>query len=151
MTGIVMTIGINDAFVRRALLKAKERAHDLTALMDEIGGIVVADVQHNFEGGTAPDGTPWKPSKRASGKGGKTLLDSTRLMTSITHDPSSDQVAIGTNLIYAGIHQAGGKTGRNHSVTMPARPYLGISPGAETEILYAAQVYMAEPFDGGRP
>lgn len=150
MTGISINIGIDDANIRAALLGLKKRSEDMFPLMDEIGGIVVADVQHNFESGTAPDGTPWKKSKRVINKGGQTLVLDNYLQNSITHDPSSDQVAIGTNLVYAGIHQMGGKTGRNHAVNMPARPFLGVSAGAETEILDAAREYMAAPFEGGR-
>lgn len=35
--------------------------------------------------------------------------------------------SLGTNLEYARIHQLGGKTGRNHSSNIPARPYLGLT------------------------
>ncbi|MES8537205.1 phage virion morphogenesis protein, partial [Cutibacterium acnes] len=37
------------------------------------------------------------------------------------------QAAVGTNRVYARIHQLGGKAGRNRKVTIPARPFLGIN------------------------
>jgi len=70
----------------------------------------------------------------ALAEGGQTLVDSGRLRDSITHAVEPGRAVIGSNLVYAAIHQLGGEAGRNRSVTLPARPYLGISPADEIEI-----------------
>jgi phage virion morphogenesis protein len=36
-------------------------------------------------------------------------------------------VEVGSSMAYAAIHQFGGKTGKGHRTTIPARPYLGLS------------------------
>ena len=91
-------------------------------------------------------------------EGGKTLVDSARLMQSITSNASDTGVEVGTNVLYAAIHQFGGtiraKTSRGlrfkigkgrdaswatrQSVTIPARPFLGIDAEDEAEIIQIA-------------
>lgn len=57
---------------------------------------------------------------------------------------SGQTLEFGTNVIYAGIHQFGGPTGRNHSVNMPARPMLpeDLSATDEAEILTIVTSYL---------
>ena len=138
--------------------------------MDEIGSSMVASTIHRFETETGPDGTPWRPSARALREGGQTLSDSGRLRASITHrvGVGGDSVAVGTNVVYAGIHQFGGRTpartirarqkqalwwpGAAHPVKavrhpgsdMPARPFLGLSSGDERAIVAILERHAAE-------
>jgi phage virion morphogenesis protein len=98
----------------------------------DIGETLVASTLERFETSTAPDGTPWQPSHRAEKEDGKTLVDTGRLRGSIGYEVGPDSVSVGSNLVYARIHQLGGKAGRGHSVTLPPRPYLGIS-GADIQ------------------
>lgn len=110
------------------------RLGNLTPAMDEIGSALTASTLDRFERGKAPDGSPWEPSLRAIADEGQTLVDSARLMQSITHKASQREVEIGTNLIYARIHQFGGQAGKGRSVELPARPYLGASDDDERAI-----------------
>lgn len=112
------------------------RVTDLTPLMDDIGAMLVASTQDRFEKGVDPEGKPWKVSQRVAKAQGKaqTLIDSALLMSSIHHTPGNDNVEVGTNLIYAAIHQNGGQAGRGKAVTIPARPFLGLSTEDKTEI-----------------
>ena len=113
---------------------------------DVIGRRWVDLTRERFETGTAPDGTTWKPSARAKRDSGQTLVDTRRLQDSITHEPDDRGVTIGTNTIYAAIHQFGGtivpkakKALRffipgagwitTRKVTMPPRPFLGANGG----------------------
>tara|TARA_R110000787_G_scaffold168855_6_gene281575 strand:- start:5847 stop:6299 length:453 start_codon:yes stop_codon:yes gene_type:complete len=147
MTGAAVEINANvkgTEVVERRLAKMLRGVEDLEPLMDEIGGILVASTQHNFERGRAPDGTAWLPSERATNEGGQTLIDSGILLTSITHNADRDSVEVGSNMVYAGIHQFGGAAGRNGATKLPARPYLGISTGDAFEIEAAAEDYLAE-------
>lgn len=52
------------------------------------------------------------------------LVGQGRLMNSINYRADRDSVRIGSNLVYAAIHNAGGLAGRNKKVPIPARPYL---------------------------
>lgn len=59
-------------------------------------------------------------------KNRKTLIDKGRLMKSINWRATNKQVSIGTNVVYAAIHNFGGPAGRGRKVKIPARPFLVI-------------------------
>ena len=115
--------------------------------LEDIGAGMETLVRRRFETGVGPDGTPWPPSLRAIEEHGQTLVDTARLLSSITNRVDTDEVAVGTNVIYAGIHQFGGnivpKTARalifrigerlvmTQKVSMPARPFVGMGPDEE--------------------
>jgi len=152
MTGI--SIRIDDADLARmghaldGLLREADQAEDL---MDEIGSALVTSTQQRFEAGTGPDGERWTPSMRALRTGGQTLTDRGHLRDSVTHAANARSVQVGSNLIYARPHQLGatirakaggalaiplpdGGVALKQSVTLPARPYLGISADDQAEI-----------------
>ena len=133
-----------DAVVAR-LERLANRTENKAPLMDEIGSAMVASVQRRFETGRGPNGEPWQPSGRVNRAQGnaQTLVDSARLMDSQTHVATNDSVEIGSNLIYAAIHQLGGQTGRNHATEIIARPYLGVDAEDETEIGHIIDDYLA--------
>ena len=114
-----------------ALLRA--RVADMAAVLrkdpqvafDEAGQILVASTVLRFERGTGPDGEPWKPSRRALEEGGQTLVDSARLRNSMTHVASADGVDVGTNVVYAAIHQFGSGD-LEKPKNIPSRPFLGL-------------------------
>lgn len=135
---------IEDAAAQSGLAALARASGDMTDLMDDIGRRLVSDTDRRFETETAPDGTPWKPSRRAVETGGQTLTDKETLRDSISHQAGPRSVAIGTNLIYAAVHQAGatirpksakalkfrlpnGAFVTTKEVTIPARPYIGLS------------------------
>lgn len=142
-----------------AALAALGRAAAQTAsprgLYDAIGAAMVVSTQMRFERQGGPDGSPWPPSIRAMVAGGKTLIDSARLLQSITHQADAAGVDIGTNAIYAAVHQFGATiratTARalrfelpgigwvmRRSVRIPARPFLGLDAADEAEIMAIA-------------
>ena len=161
MAGAAVRIDVKDEAVRAALARLRRRVKDLRPALDEIGESLETRTVRRFETQQGPDGVPWKPSYRAVRQRGQTLRDTGRLRDSITHrvSPGGDEVAIGTNVEYAAIHQFGGKTppriirprskkalfwpGAAHPVKsvrhpgseMPARPFLGVSPADERALL----------------
>ncbi len=128
--------------IERKLDKMLDGVTNLEPLMDEIGGIMVASTQDNFENSRGPDGTAWTPSNRVTKNGGQTLIDSEILFDSITHNPTKDSVEWGSGMIYAGIQNDGGNAGRGGATKLPARTYLGINVGDEQEIEAAASKYL---------
>ena len=67
-----------------------------------------------------------KGEKLLAGK--KVLIDSEALLNSVNWSANRTGVEVGTNRVYAAIHQFGGKAGRGRKVTIPARPYLVVQP-----------------------
>jgi phage virion morphogenesis protein len=153
--GIRLEITLDDRQARDALTRLAARISNLTPVMKVIGETVRSSVLKNFEAGGRPPWIPTKPlsvflSRKIAGKdvtsrrgqasllkrqqGKATLIDSGRLRKSITVEAGSQEVAVGSNLVYARIHQLGGKAGRGRKVTIPARPYLAVQPEDHTEI-----------------
>lgn len=85
--------------IKKNLNTLQKQTEETQPLMAEIGEIVKRSIDKNFrEGGRA---TPWVPSRRALKQGGKTLIDSGRLRSSITAFATQSSVRIGTNVKYA--------------------------------------------------
>lgn len=146
---------------------------ELTAV---IGQMIIGDVRRRFQTSTDPQGRPWKPLKRPRKRGGnKPLLDTGMLRNSITSVPTATGVIVGSNLIYAAIHQFGGvvKPGRRRKrkkskkkrgspviapgrarsgggARIPARPYLGVSAAAAKRIERAVMEYLAGRWGSNR-
>ncbi len=64
------------------------------------------------------------------------------LKGSIHQVAGRDQVEVGSGLVYARIHQYGGKAGRGQKVDIPARPYLGIDEADATSIVDTLRTYI---------
>lgn len=128
-----------------AILERIERlGEDMTPVMDKVGEILADAARRRIrETNEAPDGAPWKPSIRAASDGGLTLYVSGRLERGIQAHPRADGVDVVNLENHAAIHQFGGtikpKTAQKLAfqiaggwvvvgeVTIPARPYLGVS------------------------
>ena len=89
---------------------------DPRPMLAEIGARLEATTRERFESEREPGGAPWLPSQRAQREGGQTLTDSGRLRASITHvvrgSGAGAEVLVGTNVVYAAIHQFGGTVKR---------------------------------------
>ena len=148
MVGARIRIDVDDADARLGLDRLAAMLNPAPVL-DEIGSYLVTATIRRFELERGPDG-PWKKSGRAAREGGQTLTDTGRLRASITHRVTGNAVEVGTNVVYAAIHQLGGRTpprtirprrkkalffpGARHPVRsvrhpgsdIPARPFLGV-------------------------
>lgn len=143
---------------------------DLTPLMQHLGGVMEYQTAERFRSETAPDGSRWKPSIRARQDGGRTL-DTGRpnsMARSITREVTASSVRVGTNIIYAGVHQDGakiraksdaglrfqlpGKLGwrRMMEVELPARSFLGLSDDNAEELIEATEDFVIAEM-GGMP
>lgn len=112
-------------------------------------GITSRTIQR-FDEQRAPDGSPWPPlspstlmqevrprdrlrgggiSRRAQERMAKrkALIRTGRLRSSISWKVRGTRIYVGTNVVYAAIHQFGGFAGRGRRVRIPARPFLGLS------------------------
>lgn len=69
--------------------------------------VLKSGAQLRFRAQAGPDGQAWKKSRRTEG-GGQTLSLTRRLRNSITSAYSGTTATVGTNVVYAAIHQFGG-------------------------------------------
>lgn len=128
MAGTTITITTNAEKVADELDIIAARCGNLLPAMQIIGQTVTASVQKNFMEGGRPSG--WQqlaPATLATKKGGSILVTKGfggGLLGSIHAEPAADHVLIGTDKVYAAIHQFGGQAGRGQKVTIPARPFL---------------------------
>ncbi len=162
MTGITATFDISHALpgLRSA---AAGLAHS-APLLRQIGVYLVHSTHERFNAGTDPQGSPWKPllPAYAAVKTGTGILIgsgmSGGLQGSITFDTGVDSVVWGSNKIYAAVHQFGAVIRPTKAkalrfflgptlviarqVTIPARPYLGLSAADDEEIAELAGRYL---------
>lgn len=157
-----INVRIDDSGVREAIRGYLARFSDLTPAMKIVGDIVRTSVVKNFEVSGRPN--KWEKSKK---KSGMTLINRHLLMNSIHSKTHQDRAEVGTNVIYAAIHQFGGQTaartikpvhkkalfwaGAMHPVKsvnhpgskIPARPFLLVQDEDWTEIRAAVMDYIA--------
>jgi len=104
---------------------------DLDALAFAAGQYLAESTKERIDQGRAPDGNAWTPWSAGYAQtrhnGHSLLIDSGALQDSIQNISSGLVVSVGAHVKQAAIHQFGGKAGRGRKVTIPARPYLGLS------------------------
>lgn len=156
MTGVTLETRVVSNQAQLAFRKLRLLMTDTTPVMRAIGVALVDETHTRFQQAKDPQGQPWAPLLPAyeSMKRGPGILRESAmrggLMGSITFRAGHEAVEVGTNKIYAAVHQFGATirpvraerlvfrlaTGVAHaeSVTIPARPFLGIGPDDERAI-----------------
>ena len=124
-----------------AILQALSKAAmpDLKAIADFAGAELDYISKQAFEKEKDPvTGAPWKPLKRPRKNGSvRPILNAGgQLKRSLSWEAFGDgSVIYGSNMVYARIHQKGGKAGRGQKVLIPARPYMGVPTDFDRRIL----------------
>jgi phage virion morphogenesis protein len=174
----LIRIEIDDRQVRSELTRLRSHMGNLAPFMKQAGEILVEGTKERFESMTDPEGKPWKALSTAYAAAkkrnrGRILTLTGQLGETIRYQlAGSDTVLVGSNRPYAAIHQLGGKISlpamkpknkralywpgaahpyksvRAHSVTIPARPYLGIGERDRVRLLEAAAFYMQKAAEG---
>ena len=156
-------VSLNWGGLDAALGQAAQKLGNTQALMESIGDALVSGTLKRLDAEEDPQGRKWEPSGRASEEGGQTLTNRGRLRDSIDRVATSNKVMVGSNLAYARIHQEGGIitprnakklvfTGRGgkkvavDKVTIPARPYLGVSEEDMDDVKTAMTKFLAGAF-----
>lgn len=119
------------------ILKKLKKTEDLRPLHKRIGLLVSSTTKLRFNKGTDPKGNPWKPRsskyvERLSKQGRlgpRVLILSGRLQRSISFNSNAREVNVGSDLVYASVHNRG-YSPRN----IPKRQYLGLSERDRREI-----------------
>ena len=150
--------GLDEAMVSIQRLTSAELRLEL---MDGVGREIQSQTRHRIRTEkTSPEGAEWPANRR-----GASILHLTgALWDSIDYRATMDQVHVGSARIYARIHQfggtikakngkalaMGGRTGRGgrkamawaQQVTIPARPFLGVSEQDKRNILDVVREYL---------
>lgn len=172
MTGARITYTLDDAAFQAAV--AKLGGGLSTGVMRAIGDALVKETQLRFERGVDPFGVAWKPLNPAYAaiKRGPGILRQGRyLQRFITRETQGNTITVGSNRIYAAVHQFGatikpkngkalafrlGKAGPRggkgsglvfaRSVTIPARPYLGFGPADRRAVMETLEGFVTRAF-----
>lgn len=170
----MIQVSINSRRVREALQALAERAMDSTPVMRDVSGVLLDAAQRAFLDQADPTtGAKWPAlatsTVQARGSDGPILRLSGQLMTSLQTEHGADYAVVGTNKVYAAIHQFGG-TIRPHDIrprhgkalafngvvvgrvrhpgaTIPARPFLGLGESDAEEVVDLVQTYLRAALD----
>lgn len=156
MTGVTISARFDDEGLSRKVARYAALGRPLLPLARAIGVVLVRGTQDRFTAGRDPQDEPWEPltTLTQSVKRGPGILREAGmrggLMGSITFRAEAGlgnaTVQVGTNKVYGAVHQFGAeiraknpsgllvfRTARGRvfgaapQVTIPARPYLGLS------------------------
>jgi len=104
----MVEIKIDDAGVTAAFNRLLQLGNDMSPAMRAIAGVLHDRTEQNFADESGPLGK-WPAVQDKKRAGGQILQDTGRLANSITSHSDAESASIGTNVIYAAIHQMGGK------------------------------------------
>ena len=141
----MLIINLDDSQCQRTLAQLLRNTSNSRVIMQGLAQELETMTADNFEN-EAFGGQAWV--RKAFGNG-KTLTNTGELKDSVTSSATSHTASVGTNMIYARIHHFGGtirpKKGSHlafatsngfakvKSVTLPARPFLPISPDGQLQ------------------
>lgn len=111
MSGATLTVKVDDADLRELLGRLAKRAALLQPALEDVGQHLVHTTWQRFAEARAPDGAAWQglsPLTRALKRIDKILIESSRLRDSINWRVQGGAVLVGSNAVYAAIHQNGG-------------------------------------------
>lgn len=153
MSGLSYEVEIDNVDTEAELTRRLAQMDDLTPFHAIVGEHLLVSLDERFESETAPDGSPWQRHSPVTtahrlgtyGNAPLTILRlSGRLAGSFNYQANSDHVRVGTPVVYAAIHHFSGKAGRNRTVTIPARPYLGLSDEDRRAIVEIAEEWLGQ-------
>lgn len=158
--GVGLRITSNGALEAFDARLRRLQALDLSEMLESVGSVVESQTRRRItDEKTSPEGVPWaewqesyaghqhgrnKGHKAHPGQlseaGGHSILElSGDLKDSIQFDVQGDSVIIGSNLIYARVHQEGFA-----EKNIPARPYLGLSDENRDEVEQMVRDFIEE-------
>lgn len=114
MPGQFIKIEINDGKIRQALQKLAKKTGNLAPVMRALAAKLMSITEENFHTEGARLGKKWAPLKPSTqrwrdktGYTGKMLQVKRKLLNSISSRADDDSAIVGTNLVYARVHQFG--------------------------------------------
>lgn len=161
MSGVTLRISATDRELRAALARLAAFGRDPAPVLKVIGQDLITSTQERIRDQVTPEGTAWpalRPDYAAAKRGSGILVESGRLIGSFTRKVDGRELLVGTNVLYAAIHQFGGvirpKAGSRlrfrigkrtvfaRQVRIPARPFLGISAEDRSDMLATIEAFV---------
>lgn len=138
--------------IEGALRKMIGQATNTLPMMRALSETLLDSIEQALEDEANPEaGAPWPTlaqstilQRTAQGKWpGKMLqLSQGGLASSFSASAGPGYARAGSNKPYAAIHHFGGQAGRNRAVTIPARPYAGLTSQHRQEVLDIIQRHL---------
>ncbi|MDF7679295.1 phage virion morphogenesis protein [Enterobacteriaceae bacterium ESL0689] len=160
MSGVTITVAFSAQAALDSLAKMARQLSSPTVLLSELGEELLDIHAERFRNQTAPDGTPWAAlqpwyKEQKSRNQEKILTLDGYLSSTLRWQINTGTLLFGTDRPYGAIHQFGGtikpKTagalnvgGRLvKQVTIPARPWLGVTGRDEKRLLDIARDWLS--------
>jgi len=133
--------------VTGALDRLSGSMDDMTPLMEQLGEYLTKSTKDRFADGKGPDGAAWaanSPVTLARKSSVKPLVQSGTMREGIFHDAGRDFVEVGSGVVQAAMMQFGGTRAAFPHLwgDIPARPFIGLSPEDETNMLDIIEEYL---------
>lgn len=171
--GVTISVKVDDSQFKEALAKLQGRAQYLQPAFADIAGRLLLSTRRRFERQQGPDGQPWPAlsagtlaAREKAGESGPILCIQGDLYRSYTQRSDNSGAEVGSNWLYARIHELGGKT-RAHTIRptnkkalafgnsvvrsvnhpgskIPARPVLGVDDSDAKAILHSIHSYLEQ-------
>ncbi|MGR3970688.1 phage virion morphogenesis protein [Shewanella sp. 1180_01] len=126
-----------------------DRGQDLQPALSAIAEYLRGSTQDRITAGESPDGTPFAAlsdfTLGAKSRNQDKILIERGYLYNLVYQVSSEQMQLGSNMVYAAMHQFGGTTAPNSMIPnkdIPAREFLGGSQDDEIEIIATVGDYL---------
>lgn len=172
MAGAFFEVSLDDTAIRAAFERLENGYANPQPLFEKIGAYGVRSTQERFISQSGPNGAEWRawnPAYAELRGPGSILTASGALAQSLSFAAGLSEVKWGSPMIYAAAHQFGATIVPKNapalkfqlasegggpfevqvkSVTIPARPYLGLNEVDREEIIALTGDYTQELLDG---
>ena len=128
----------NISEVQNQLKRLEDGVENRSMLMRRLSETMHTAVKLNFRYAGRPK---WLGLKY---RAGKPLTDTGRLKDSFSTMYDNDTALVGTNIIYAAIHNFGGQAGRNRKVRIPQREFLTLTDDDKQALMDDVQDYFSD-------
>ncbi|MBL4832166.1 MAG: phage virion morphogenesis protein [Aliivibrio sp.] len=142
MAGSFIQVEVKGAgAISKTLNKLLRQSNDLSPAFRDIGEYLLESTQQRFIDQQAPDGTPWDPvspkTLKKKKRQDRVLTETGTLADTLNYQLGANQLQLGSNMEYAATHQFG-----READGIVARPFLGIAPFEQKEILAILQDHL---------
>lgn len=141
----MIKISLNDTQAVQQLNNIARQLKQPHKLYGVLGETLKKIHAERFKQEVDPQGNNWQPlsaktlaRKQKKGKSTKILRQDGYLSDRTAYNYDDKNVEFGSDAKYARLHQFGGKAGRGKKVTIPKRPWLGVSQQDEQKLLRKA-------------
>ncbi len=150
----MIKISLNDIQAAQQLHNIARQLQQPRKLYGVLGETLKKIHAERFKQEVDPQGNGWQPlsaktlaRKQKKGKSTKILRQDGYLSDRTAYNYNNKNVEFGSDAKYARLHQFGGKAGRGKKVTIPKRPWLGVSQQDEQKLLRKATALLQRQID----